>query len=30
MPLVNKAATKEVAVGEWPETPADEKKCAAP
>ena len=28
MLLDSEAATKEVAVGQWPKTPADEKKCA--
>jgi hypothetical protein len=28
MPLEIEAATKEVAVGQWPKTPTDEKKCA--
>jgi hypothetical protein len=30
MPLENEAGTKKVAVAHWPESPADEKKCAAP
>ena len=30
IPLGNVAATKKVAVRQWPETPADEAKCATP
>ena len=30
MSLDNEAATKEVAVGQWPETSAGEKQCSTP